>query len=648
VAAAAAWLAETATPVTEYLRQIQEEGPSAALSATTDRSIARTWDLSLNRLRDRDPAAYRLFQLCSVLAPEIPLDLVYSDQMAEYLKPYNPAVGERMLRGALVQQINRLALLRLDQRPASSGDSERGGQVLIHRVVQNVVRDRMTEDELATARRQVHQVLAKSRPDGEVEEPKYWTRFRMLWPHLDASDAVYSTDESVRQLIIDRVRYYYVQGDPGAGRDRAERVSEIWRMQLAGTTDQEEAAALQRQLLQLRFNLANLLRDLGEFELCRKVDEEVLAQQQRLLPPNHPHVLMTRGGFAADLRGLGRYREALELDIETFRAWQDVYGDEYPRTLAARNNLAVSYRLMGQFRLAAEHDEEAWNRRREVNGETNIWTLGTAACLARDWRDAGDFTRSAALLEQTFNYLLETRGPDSRSTLTTKSNYAVSLRSLGRNDEAVILHQEAYARLDELFGDRNPETVSCRLSLALSRLNAGEGQRAVVELLEIRAFYEQQLGTRHPYALVCMNDLAIAERTCGRYEQACAWISPAVQHLTEVLGPEHPYTLSAQMNRAICQTGAPGDDTGTAAAHERMLGIEEATRRVLGAEHPSMLRFEGNLALMERALGDETAEERLVKLRKRMIELLGEERHPIVLGLERRLYHCRIIDPHQF
>src|SRR5262249_33539037 len=98
VAAAAAWLSESGTSVEEYLRQIQAEGPSAALTASSDASIARTWDLSLTRLHDRDPAAYRLFQLCSVLAAEIALDLIFSDQMAEYLRPYNPAVADRLMR----------------------------------------------------------------------------------------------------------------------------------------------------------------------------------------------------------------------------------------------------------------------------------------------------------------------------------------------------------------------------------------------------------------------------------------------------------------------------------------------------------------------------------------------------------------------
>ncbi|MEU4693645.1 FxSxx-COOH system tetratricopeptide repeat protein [Actinoplanes sp. NPDC023714] len=647
IAAAAALLDESNTPVEQYLELIQAEGPAAALVDTAGRPIARTWDLSLNRLRERDRAAYRLFQLCSVLAPEISLDLVYSDQMAEFLKPHNPAVSERMLRGALVQQINRLALLRLDQRPGSAGSSDRSGQILIHQVVQDAVRDRMTDEERDEARRQVHQVLAKARPEGEVEDPEHWPRFRMLWPHLDASEAVHSTDEAVRQLLIDRIRYYYVQADPVTGRVRAERVARVWERQLAGTTDPEQADLLRRQLLQLRFNLANLLRDLGEFQASRDLDERVLAEQERLLGPDHPHTLMTRGSYAADLRGLGHYPEALDIDAVTYRAWQDQYGDNFPRTLAAQNNLAVSYRLMGQFRLAGQHDEEAWLRRREVNGETNLWTLGTAACLARDWRDAGDFDRSAALLKQTLDDLMETRGPDSRSTLTTKSNYAVSLRSIGRIDEALALHHEAYDRLLHLFGDDNPETVSCRFSRALTLHSAGEGALAVAELLEIHAFWKRKLGDRHPYTLVCRNDLAIAERRLGDLPKSREWIRPTVPAMVEVLRPDHPYTLSAQMNLAICEAEPSEGAAGPAAARDILLAIAGDVRRVFGPEHPNTFRHEANLALVEEAIGLEPADERLAALRERMVLRLGAT-HPIVSGLDRRRYLYRIIDPHQF
>ena len=147
-----------------------------------------------------------------MLAPEIALELVYSDELAAALTPFDPAVSERMVRASLVQQINRLSLLRLDQRgdriargervpPGLAVDRSPGGQVLIHRLLQHVVRSRMTEAELTEARHQVHLVLGAARPDGEVDDPETWQRFRILWPHLEPSNAVECSDESVRRLI---------------------------------------------------------------------------------------------------------------------------------------------------------------------------------------------------------------------------------------------------------------------------------------------------------------------------------------------------------------------------------------------------------------------------------------------------------------
>src|SRR5262249_18526193 len=57
VAAAGAWLAETGTPVPEYLDAIERHGAGT-------RAVQATWDLSLQRLRQQSPGAYRLLQIC--------------------------------------------------------------------------------------------------------------------------------------------------------------------------------------------------------------------------------------------------------------------------------------------------------------------------------------------------------------------------------------------------------------------------------------------------------------------------------------------------------------------------------------------------------------------------------------------------------
>ncbi len=158
VATAGAWLASTLTPVPDYL-ELLERDPPAALSlgefAEYPGPVAQAWDLSLERLRQISPAASRLLELFSVMAPDIHLKLIYSQAMATALQALDPTITEPVIIGKLVQDIDRLALIKLDT------DAE---QIQVHRLVQAVVRGRMAVDDIATARRDVHKVLVEARP----------------------------------------------------------------------------------------------------------------------------------------------------------------------------------------------------------------------------------------------------------------------------------------------------------------------------------------------------------------------------------------------------------------------------------------------------------------------------------------------------
>ena len=61
-------------------------------------------------------------------------------------------------------------------------------------------------EDLDSTRRDVHQVLVAARPDGEVDDPATWLRYRLIWPHVTPSSVMWSEQEPVRQLLIDRVR----------------------------------------------------------------------------------------------------------------------------------------------------------------------------------------------------------------------------------------------------------------------------------------------------------------------------------------------------------------------------------------------------------------------------------------------------------
>jgi NB-ARC domain. len=648
IAAAGAWLADTGAPIEEYLHQIERHGPDLKRpgegEAESSPSVEATWDLSLQRLRERSPAAYRLLQLCSVLAPEIALEVVYSDEMAAALAPLDPSVSERMVRGRLVQQINRLALLKLDvqEESRSAGERPRGGLVQVHRLLQHVVRRRMTEQELAEAQHQVHMVLAASRPRGEVDDPDTWRRFRMLWPHLEVSNAVNCPKERVRRLLIDRVRFLWVLGDLDRGRDLTERIVRTWT-KLLDETDPEDRPALRRQLLHLRFHLANILRDQAYFEQSRQLDEEVLEEQQDLLGPEHPHTLMTAGGLAGDLRGLGRYPEALMRDEQTYAAWLEYFGEDHPRTLTALSNLAASHRLMGDFRAARDRDELVHRRRRVVLSQNHPNTLMSAANIGRDLREAGEYERSVAVLRGVLDTFVDVWGAESRGALNAQANLAVSLRSAGRADEAAGYLEKAYERLLDSFGQSNPDTMACRLSRSVNLLAQGYHERAARELDEVHKAYERSLGARHPHTLVCVNNQAAVARALNDTQLARNLAEAAWEDFRRVLGPDHPYTLAAQMNLAICT--AENLDPGGARAP-----IEDAAIRlaqVIGPDHPDTLRCEANRALILRDLGQTGPEADETRVLEALTRRIGTG-HPATQALRNKHYLHRIIDPHPF
>ncbi|WP_433789135.1 FxSxx-COOH system tetratricopeptide repeat protein [Actinoplanes sp. CA-252034] len=624
VAATGAWLAETGEQVDEYLRRIEREGP--------DHTVDQVWNLSLELLQQRSPAAYRLLQLCSLLAPEISLDLVMSDELAEVLGRYDPEVQERLYRQSLVQHINRLALLKLDQARH---------QIQLHRLLQHVVRGRMDDQELRQARHEIHLVLARMRPRYEIDDSRSWPRFRMLWPHLEASGAAECDDERVRQLMIERVRYLWYLGSLEEGRRHGERIDRSWTEILDRVDEPAEAASLRRQILNLRFNVANIIRDMAGFEEAYALNRQVLAEQITLLGPAHPHTLMTAGGLAADLRALGRYHEAQKRDELTYAAWMDHFGEDSSRTLAALNNLATTYRLAGDFRQARARDEELYGRNQTINGEDHPRTLGTGTNLGRDLREAGEYQTSAELLEEIARRYARVFGPSSQRTLTARVNWAVSLGALGRQEQSATLLEEAYERLSEMAGPLHPETLTCRLSRACSLLASGRAATAVTELEAVRQAYGSDLGARHPYTLVCIVDLAAAHRAAGDPDRGLALARDAAQELAVVLGTSHPYTLAAQANVAVLRAEA-GDPRAAAAFVEPVLRAHEA---VLGPHHPDTLRCAANRALMRRAAGEPTLGDGDAV--DRLATALGRT-HPAVTALRRGEYVARMLDPHPY
>jgi tetratricopeptide (TPR) repeat protein len=635
VAAAGALMASTGISVPEYLRMLDEQPalslPEGHLLGDYPPPAVKAWCLSLDQLKKNSAAAARLLEICSMMTPDISTDLIRSQAMADTLRELDPAISERNMIAGLIRQIDLLALIKLDSNAR---------QIQVHGVVQAVVNIRMAEPEKETARRGIHRVLVAARPEGEVDDPETWPRYRVIWPHLRPSGVMTSTEAPVRQFMIERVRYLRQRSDLVRARRRAEEIKDAWEAMLA---KEPGMPGLRQQLLRLQFDLANVLRAQAHFPESRAVDEAVLAGQRRILSDEHPHILATRSSLAADLRALGDYQAAIDQDRETYETWTKTYGDDDRGTLSAANNLALSYLLTGDFRQALARDRRTLDVRRSVLGPAHPATLSSAIAVARELLVAGRYAEAATRMENVVDQCHVALGDDDPITLNARRWLGVALRSTGHPEQAADHLEAALIGLSRGWGEDSSNALGCRLNQALNllALNRVPEGRAAAE--GVSAVYKGRMGTEHPYFLICTLDIAVALCLGKDYPAAEAAARTAVEGLQARLGEVHPYTLAAKM--VLASTWAYQNKLPEAEELEKT--VTDESGRILGPQHPDTLRCRANLVLTRNALGAEAGVTTRQPVIAELDAVLGSD-HPDVRAVIKGERLLCVVDPQPF
>ena len=600
---AAAWLAETATPVDLYLEQLTAQTTDVSFPG----SVTATWNLSIARLREHSPGAARLLELCAFFSAEpISTSLLFTAEMLEALRPYDPTLQEKLLIGRLLREIGRFSLAVID--PA-------GGTVQVHRLLQDAIRSQLDEDQRLEARRVVHRLLAAARPDADepVDDPETWPRFETIWPHLKAAGVRDAEIPQARRLLIDRVRYLEKRGLLSQARRLAEDLLVHWE-QLLGEEDV--------QYLYLRGRLADVLRAEGKFTEARDLDEDLLERQRAVLGPAHPHAYVTMSGLARDQAALGEYDTALDLAHAAHEGFEDIFWAYHPRTMAAAADLALALRAVGRYEEARALDEQTLNRRTETLGSDHPATLASAESLGTDLRAAGRYAESAELLGRTYETYRRVLGEDFPGSLRCARSLAVSLRWMNRIHEARLLTEETLARYATLHESPTPDSLACELSLAIDLFTVGENQAALELGTRTLATYLRTMGTQHPYTLTALHNLGLLHRGCGDIEQAELVFAEVGRQLADTLGDRHPYTLFCTANHANVLAELGRFEEADALEAVATAGLSE----VLGPRHPEYLATLANRALTLTALGrDEEAARLRDEVEERLLALSSHE-----------------------
>ena len=259
-------------------------------------SVATTWSMSFEVVRSRNPQGAELFQLLSFLNPDgVHIDFLQSGIEALQNDVRQVLSNQIEMAKALIE-LEKFSLLKWDRRAQT---------LLIHRLVQAVVKDEMSDTDLATFRNIVVDLCYRAFPEQWDDVDKFVVcrayASQVMTPLLDIRAA--QTDKAAHAMS--RVGGFL--REDGKFRD-SEQLS-VRSLKILRDIHGNDHLCTLRSM----DNLASTYWNQGKLEAAATLQEEVLQKSKQILGIGHPNTLTTMNNLAWIYLGQGRTEEAATL-----------------------------------------------------------------------------------------------------------------------------------------------------------------------------------------------------------------------------------------------------------------------------------------------------------------------------------------------
>jgi Domain of unknown function (DUF4062)/Tetratricopeptide repeat len=378
---AAAYMQATGTTLARYLGLFRDRQADllARGEVAGHPDVAATLGLALSRLAGEAPAAAGLVRLLAFLAPEpVPLTvLLAGDAAAGRLSPEVAAAVGGLL-GDAVAAGDAIAALRRYSLVTPAGD----GLVLVHRLVQAIIRAQLSADEAAQWA-QAAAALVEAAIPADAWLPAGWPVCAVLLPHARA--VLDLTSSGIGRIA----QYLGWIGSYPAARDLFQLIADA-------RTDSDALGPEHRDTLAARGQLATWIGMAGDAAGARDQYAALLPVRERVLGAEHPHTLAARHNLTRWIGEAGDAAGARDQLAALLPVRERVLGAEHRDTLTTRHELAYWTGQTGDAAGARDQYAALLPVRERALGAEHPDTLTTRHELAYWARQAADAAPDAS------------------------------------------------------------------------------------------------------------------------------------------------------------------------------------------------------------------------------------------------------------
>jgi tetratricopeptide (TPR) repeat protein len=328
----------------------------------------------------------------------------------------------------------------------------------------------------------------------------------------------------------------------------------------------------------LCFNVAKYLQGVARYSEAEPLLQRSLAIYEKTVGPDHPSTSATLHELARLYQAQGRYSEAEPLLQRSLAIYEKTVGPDHPSTSATLHELASLYQAQGRYSEAEPLLKRSLAIYEKTVGPDHPDTSATLHELARLYQAQGRYSEAEPLLKRSLAIKEKTVGPDHPSTSATLHVLASLYEAQGRYSEAEPLSKRSLGIRRKVWGLDHPRMGQSLDLVALIALDRGDIEGAEEAAEQALAVRTAKLPVDHPDIAQSRLTLARVRLAQGREGDARSLLLQAIETLQAKVTAGHVWLKGAQATLAkLEQAGSTAP-----AAKEKPRAQEKKKSRLAG------------------------------------------------------------------
>jgi DNA-binding XRE family transcriptional regulator len=529
---AGAYIEETGCGLSGYLRCYEQQRTRLLdrrgnAGANHPQSVVAIFVLAMERVEREQRAAADILRVSAFLHAEAIPEELFVEGAAHLGPELSCLVTDLSQFDQMIAAVRRLSLV---QRQAEART------LSIHRLVQAVLRERISEQERVVWLKRVIAALSAVFPEVNYQT---WKKCERLLPHA-LTIAAFVPDQAKDQALAKVLRraadYLYARAQYEEAEPLYKRSLHILEHAL-GPEHADLAAPLN--------GLAFLYREQGKYEKAELLYKQVLSILEQARGPGHTDLAAPLNGLALLYFRQGKYKEVEPLYRRSLHILEQALGPEHPDLARPLSGLADLYQEQQKYEEAKLLYEQALPILEQALGPAHPDLATLLSGLADLYSNQRNYKQAELLYKRALSILEQILGPEHPHVAYTLNNLADLYQKQGRDKQAELLYEQVLSILEQALGPEHPHVATLLNELADLYSNQRKDEQAELFYERAQHIMELHQGQHHPETARGLAGLARLYERQNRDEQAEMLLQRACTIFEQSLGQAHTETVKA-------------------------------------------------------------------------------------------------------